>query len=173
MSFLEQTGTRESEDQDANEYDRVLAARDDLDSLSEKFPVVIDGSQIEYELCRQGRVKWYLNEYTRETLASGWMYFLREFSTYTGRHTHQGGLYLYILSGKGHTVVDGHRIDWKANDFVMLPIKPNGVEHQHFNDNPDGTSVFLAAYYLPMWNELAGRFVQNAEDPEWLERNQA
>ena len=42
----------------------------------------------------------------------------------SGKHRHQGGLVIYVLEGKGYSIVDGERKDWEKGDLVLLPMKP-------------------------------------------------
>jgi gentisate 1,2-dioxygenase len=95
------------------------------------------------------------------------MMFVHEIRTHSGRHTHQGGLALFVLQGKGYTTVDGVPHEWEEGDLILLPIKPGGVEHQHFNTDPSRPSRWLA---LAPWNlmECMGRKVeQKATHPDW------
>jgi gentisate 1,2-dioxygenase len=40
--------------------------------------------------------------------------------------------------------MDGVRLDWEAGDLMILPLKPGGVEHQHFNADPNEPCKWLA-----------------------------
>ena len=39
-------------------------------------------------------------------------------------HRHQGGLALFVLDGRGHTIVNGVTHDWEAGDLILLPVAP-------------------------------------------------
>lgn len=54
--------------------------------------------------------------------------------TQSQRHAHMNSAVFYILSGIGHDVHDGNRIDWQAGDVVI--VEP-GCVHQHFNDSSE------------------------------------
>ena len=60
-----------------------------------------------------------------------------------------------MITGKGYSVVDGERIDWQAGDLLLLPIKPGGVEHQHFNINPGSECRWIAFSYMPFFDHVA------------------
>jgi hypothetical protein len=56
---------------------------------------------------------------------------------------------MFILEGKGHTLIDGVKHAWEAGDVVNLPIKSAGLVIEHVNDDPDQWAKFLAAE--PNW----------------------
>jgi len=47
----------------------------------------------------------------------------------TGKHKHTEA-YIYIIKGKGHSIVDEKRYDWEEGDALYIP--PD-TYHQHFN----------------------------------------
>ena len=109
----------------------------------------------EWEISKQSKSKFYL--YPRvfsDTALQEWFVFMQELQTRSGKHRHQGGIAIFILQGHGYTVVDGKRIDWKKGDLILFPPKPNGVEHQHFNEDPSG-SRWMAFIFLPMYDQIA------------------
>lgn len=86
--------------------------------------------------------------------------FVHEVRTHSGKHVHQGGLGLFVLGGKGYTVVDGVRHDWGVGDLILLPVKQGGVEHQHFNiDNKP--SRWLA--FIPTLTHYVGEKMDQKE----------
>ncbi len=56
-------------------------------------------------------------------------------------HRH-GDAAIYVLSGKGYSIVDGKRYDYEEGDAAHMPA---GVWHQQFNADPDKPLRFLAA----------------------------
>lgn len=61
-------------------------------------------------------------------------------------HRHTTEAVIYIVMGKGHTVVswDGteeHRIDWEEGDMFSFPV---WMWHQHFNDSDTEACRYLA-----------------------------
>ena len=81
-------------------------------------------------------------------------------------HAHSEEL-IYVLEGKGYSVVDGERHDWEAGDLLLLPIKPGGVEHQHFNTDPDTPCRWLAFIHWPTLDHLASPAEQLEDSPTW------
>ena len=59
-------------------------------------------------------------------------------STVEHRHLHEEAV--YVLEGRGHTIMNGRRYDWKAGDALFLPPF---WWHQHFNDDPDQRTRWL------------------------------
>ena len=52
---------------------------------------------------------------------------------------------MYILEGRGYTLLDGVRHDWQAGDVLNLPIKKDGIVVQHFNADPEKRARFAVA----------------------------
>jgi len=46
-----------------------------------------------------------------------------------------------------------------------LPIKPGGVEHQHFNINPGSECRWIAFSYMPFFDHVASEFTQTEVSP--------
>jgi uncharacterized RmlC-like cupin family protein len=62
------------------------------------------------------------------------------------KHRHTTEAVLYIVKGKGHTVMhyDGEeeqRVDWEEGDMLGIPL---WAWHQHFNDSDSDTARYLA-----------------------------
>lgn len=56
----------------------------------------------------------------------------------TGKHYH-GEEAIYIVKGKGCSVIDGKRYDWEEDSCLFIPF---GVVHQHFNLGDDTARYF-------------------------------
>ncbi|MBI4332592.1 MAG: cupin domain-containing protein [Chloroflexi bacterium] len=131
--------------------------------------VVIKGREVPWEQNNQGLLQYLLWERIwGEVGTPGWKLFVQNIKKHSGRHTHQGGLAIFVLEGKGYSVVDGVRYDWEDGDLIVLPVKRDGCEHQHFNLDPNASSYWLAFIYMPMWDQVQVKYVQNAEHPDWV-----
>jgi quercetin dioxygenase-like cupin family protein len=95
--------------------------------------LLIRGDQREYEVSRQGFIKFYLAPLITDTATNSWAVFEQNLKKQSGRHNHQGGIIIYVLEGEGITEVNGEILEWKAGDLLLLPIKPGGCTHQHWN----------------------------------------
>jgi gentisate 1,2-dioxygenase len=122
--------------------------------------VLLRESEMTWERNVQGNLAYYLYDDITDTAMTGWRVFMHRIAGKSGRHTHQGGLVIYVLSGRGHTVIDGERHDWKAGDLIMLPVVPGGVEHQHFND-ADEPSEWVAFIHVPNYVATGSIWEQN------------
>ena len=128
---------------------------------------VVKFADIPCEIGKQGASRFYSSPAKHDTAALGWTIFFRRTDKPSGRHIHQGGIVIYVLDGKGHTVVDGVRFDWKKGDLLILPFKPGGVEHQHFNDDPSTPSNWVAFVFDPWLFYTASNITQTAVHEDW------
>jgi uncharacterized RmlC-like cupin family protein len=133
---------------------------------------VVKGTEIDWERSRHGQLGWYLNSQEDATDVSArsalqdWDVFIHEITTAGGMHRHQGGLVIYVIEGKGHTIVNERRVDWKSGDLLLLPVLPGGVAHQHFNDQEGKPARWLAFIYRPMHNALGSYVEQISTSPD-------
>lgn len=127
---------------------------------------LIKGSQIPWIINRQGILKRYVKEYHADIVPNRWNLFVHEIRSQSGRHLHQGGLMLFVLKGKGYTVVDGTRFDWSEGDLIVLAVKKGGVEHQHFNAN-DKPSRWFAIIQDGITDFIGKMYVQKENHPMW------
>src|SRR5262249_53336364 len=105
----------------------------------------------------------------QDTAVRDWYVFQKDIATQSGRHVHQGGLIIYVTKGTGYSVIDGVRYDWKPGDLMVLPVRPGGCDHQHFNNDDSGTCQWVAFIYNP-WLWLTGAmFEQISEQKGWKE----
>lgn len=149
-------------------YDRNYARTQEIQQRSRSGKIVVRRDERAEEMTRQGRLRYYLNRNTlHDTVLKDWNIFTHELRTRSGKHRHQGGLVIYVIEGKGYTVVEGQRQDWESGDLILLPIQPGGVEHQHFNLNGDTPSRWMAYIYKPFHDEVAHGMEQREESPEY------
>ncbi|MFN2460649.1 MAG: cupin domain-containing protein [Candidatus Velthaea sp.] len=59
------------------------------------------------------------------------------------KHRHGGEAWLYALEGRGHSELDGERVDWKAGDLVVVD---HWAWHQHFNSDPEVTARMIRVH---------------------------
>ena len=101
-----------------------------------------------------------------DTAVQTWYVFQSKQYTHSGKHIHQGGVVLFVLEGRGYTVMDGVRHDWEEGDLIILPIQPGEVEHQQFNADPDRPMRLLAFIYQPLFMELGNYYTQTGKPGE-------
>lgn len=147
---------------DANiEYFRGLRER------ARTGKILIEGDQLPWEQNRNSRSKFYFHRQKGDTALTNFTMFVQDIRSHSGEHRHQGGVVIYVLDGEGWTTVDGVRHEWKKGDLLLLPIKPDGVAHQHFNANPDKPARWLAFLFDPFREYLAEEMVQVKPHPDW------
>ncbi len=104
--------------------------------MLEKGKILVKGKDRPWRLGTQGIIRQYTPEWPPDesNMATNLMIqFQHLIPQHSGKHRHQGGFSLFVVDGVGYTVVDGVRYNWEEGDLVLLPIKPDGCEHQHFN----------------------------------------
>ncbi|MBI4330263.1 MAG: cupin domain-containing protein [Chloroflexi bacterium] len=150
-------------------YDQVVRIDNERRKQREEGQVIIKGSEVPWEQGRQGLLKYYCYDRTWDKLgAPGWRLFINRVVKHSGKHIHQGGLAIFVLNGKGYTVVDGVRYDWAEDDLILLPVKPGGCEHQHFNESPDKPAEWMAFIFTPMRSPAENGITQKEDHPDWM-----
>jgi mannose-6-phosphate isomerase-like protein (cupin superfamily) len=166
MSDMERTRTRERDPGTATPYDIFMRSRLEFLERQQTGQVVVRREDREYFNTRQGKLLYYLNgDIHKNTPLQDWRVFTQSLVSHSGKHRHQGGLVIYVIEGRGYSVVDGERVDWEAGDLLLLPIKKGGVEHQHFNANPGSECHWVAFSYMPFFDHNASEFTQTEVSP--------
>jgi quercetin dioxygenase-like cupin family protein len=166
MTEGERVRERERPPISENPYESVMRQRKALAERNMNGPVVVRGEDREWFQARQGKLRFYLDPVTfKDTPLQQWRVFIHDIKTRSGKHVHQGGLVIYVLEGKGYSIVDGERKDWEKGDLVLLPMKPGGVEHQHFNLQPGQDCRWIAFSYMPFFDHVASEFTQTEVSP--------
>jgi hypothetical protein len=171
MAEMERTRERERSPLLENIYEKNLRYRRELAERNEHGPIVVPSESREIFMARQGRFRCYLepNAY-KDVPLQMWRMFTHEVRTKSGKHRHQGGIIIYVLEGKGYSIVNGERKDWEKGDLVLLPLHPEEVEHQHFNLlGPENPAVWVAFIHIPIIEYLASELNQVENSPEFKE----
>ena len=71
----------------------------------------------------------------------------------TNKHRHNYETVLYILAGRGHTVVEDRKVEWKKGDAVYVPV---WAWHHHVNDDGENPASYLACENAPLLQNLGG-----------------
>lgn len=161
----ERTRENEARTPDYYEISQLVMAENRRRALEAR--VVINGKEMPWQQGRQGRAKWYLHTAMQDTALQGWHVFVHDIRTHSGKHRHQGGLAIYVIEGKGWSVVDGVRCDWEEGDLLLLPVKPEGVEHQHFNAEQGKPCRWLALIFQTYVIALGSVMEQKEVSPDW------
>jgi quercetin dioxygenase-like cupin family protein len=168
MAEIERTRERERPPIEETPYEIIMRYRNAMVERNETGPVVLRKAARKEFMTRQGRLRYFLEPFTYpDTPLQTWRVFTHEIRTKSGKHRHQGGLVIYVLEGKGYSIVEDERIDWQKGDLVLLPLNPKEVEHQHFNLDPDKPSLWAAFIHIPIQEHLASDLKQVENSPEY------
>jgi mannose-6-phosphate isomerase-like protein (cupin superfamily) len=167
MMSMEREALRGTEPFEENQFENFMRQRQAFADRARTAKVVIEGDKLDWQPNRMGVHRWYLLPWLDDRALTDWYVFLMDIVTHTGKHTHQGGLVIYVIEGEGYTIMDGERVDWEGGDLLLLPVKPAGVEHQHFNSRPDQRCRWIAFVYRPAWDHMAAEITQQDVDPRW------
>jgi gentisate 1,2-dioxygenase len=108
---------------------------------------LIKGKDLPVEKNRQGAMRWFLHPALDGVALRSMLFFQQEIPPggRSGVQRVPGGSVLFIVSGRGYTLLDGIRHDWVAEDVVNLPIRRGGVVVQHVNADAHEPVVFIQA----------------------------
>jgi gentisate 1,2-dioxygenase len=155
---------------ESQQYDRDIERWQQIQRRHATGRLLIRGADMSWEQNKQGRVRYYLNPEYEGNALRDWTLFLHDIRTHTGTHRHQGGLVIYVVEGEGYTICDGERYDWAANDLVVLPVKPDGLEHKHYNKRAGESCQWIAIFSWSWWELVASEFFQLELHPDYRER---
>lgn len=96
---------------------------------------------------------------TEVSAACGWLFSglqVMKPGERAGAHKHAASALRFIMEGKGaYTVVDGHKVELGARDFV---ITPNGTWHEHGIAEDGEVSMWQDGLDIPLTNALEANF---------------
>jgi gentisate 1,2-dioxygenase len=155
-----------------NFWDELLDMRDEQRERLKSAIQVVRGSELPQETNRQGLMRWYLHPAIKDTVLSTLMFFEQEIppGSRSGRLKFQGGQVMYILKGKGYTLIDGVKHPWEAGDVLNLPLRKNGIIIQHVNESSTESAKFVAAepnFFACTGVDRGSGFEQMEEAPEY------
>ena len=164
---IERTRTRERDAPKASSYELALKQDRERGERQMTGRIVVRMADCPQILTRQGYLRSYLGLTTLDMPLQDWIVFTHEVRTASGKHRHQGGLVIYVIEGRGYSVVDGERVDWEKGDLVLLPLRQRGVEHQHFNVDPEHPALWMAFIHSPTREYVASEMTQSEVSPEF------
>jgi len=130
-----------------NLWDELFRLRDEYRERTAKGMVVVKGNQLPWERNRQGIMRWYLHPSIKDTAINSLIFYVQEIppGSRSGKLKRPGGQIIYIWKGRGHSIINNVRYDWEAGDLLNLPLLTDGVEVQHFNDDPQEPARLVCA----------------------------
>jgi quercetin dioxygenase-like cupin family protein len=166
------TSERSKRLSETNYWDELLALRDRQRANRKTAMQVVKGSELPQEVNKQGLMRWYLHPSITDTTLTTLMFYEQEIppGSRSGKFKFQGEQVIYILEGKGYTLVDGVKHHWEAGDVLNLPIRKPGIIVQHVNEDPVVPAKFVAAepnYFACTGVDRGSGFEQIEEAPEY------
>jgi quercetin dioxygenase-like cupin family protein len=70
----------------------------------------------------------------------------------TTRHRHTYETILYVLEGRGLTIIEDRRVEWSSGDAVYIPV---WAWHQHTNKSATTKCRYIACENAPLMQNLA------------------
>jgi gentisate 1,2-dioxygenase len=138
---------RSTRPQELTKYQELIELRDKERERIANSSVCVNGRALPLEVNPQGMLKWYMHPAIDSTAHKFLIFYSQEIppASRSGKQRSQGGVVFVVVEGTGYTVIDEQRYEWKKNDVLQLPIKPDGVIFQHFNASENEPALLLAA----------------------------
>ena len=129
-----------------NFWDETIAIRDRQRELRKDAVQVVRAGELPQEKNPMGLMRWYLHPSITDTAISSLVFFEQEIppGSRSGRLKFQGGQVIYVLEGRGHTLIDGVKHSWEGGDVINLPLRKDGIIVQHVNDDKEKPAKFVA-----------------------------
>jgi len=134
-AFIKDTLGVPSASRSDNLLDWLFRLRDVQREQRGKGAWLIKGKDLPWEHNRQGKMKWFMHPALEDTCIRSMLFFEQEIPPggKSGLQMTPGGHCMFILEGRGYTLLDGVRHDWQAHDIVQIPLRRDGVKVQHVN----------------------------------------
>jgi hypothetical protein len=158
-----------------NYWDELLALRDRQRADRKGGMQVLKRRDLPLEANRQGFMRWYMHPEIKDTVLSTYLSFEQEIppGSRSGRVKFQGGQVIYVIAGRGYTLLDGVKHPWEAGAVINLPLRRGGIVVQHFNEDPENAARFLAVepnLYACTSVDRGSGFEQLEDAPEFQRR---
>ena len=114
---------------ETNFWGELLALRDRQRAERKGGMQVLKRRDLPLESNRQGLMRWYMHPEIKDTVLSTYLCFEQEIPPggRTGRLKFQGGQVIYVIAGRGYTLLDGVKHPWEAGAVINLPLRRGGM----------------------------------------------
>lgn len=128
-------------------FQQFMELRDRQRKQREGALTAIRSEQVEAEVSPLGNIRWYMHPLLQGRAINSLIMYEQTIRPggRGARIRFQGGAVAYVISGKGHTVIDGEVYPWEDNAVIQLPLRPEGITYQHFNDDEENPARLLCA----------------------------
>lgn len=82
----------------------------------------------------------------------------------SGTHRHRNEAIIYIVKGRGYTLVEDERVDWEAGDILCIPVM---AWHTNVNLDPNEPALFLATINRPLMEAMDLFYIEDKEKIEY------
>jgi len=155
-------------------YEATLRLNAEARERAKTGKIVIRGKEIPWRQNRQSLVKTFLSWHgISDTALTDWTCFIHDIKRHSGKHRHQGGIQLFVLEGEGRTELDDQTVQWEKWDLIILPVKPGGCVHKHYNKVPGTPAKWMAFMYNPFSAVLGNMFDQVEDSPDFTDDKKA
>lgn len=129
-----------------------------------KASLVIKGDERPWEQNTQAKLKYLIHPELGTAIRTFTM-FIGEIPPggKSGKHSHHSEAAIYILKGRGYSVIGDVQYDWKEGDVVCVPV---AEPHQHFNADAKDTVRYLACTPMQLFQFLGLGDLIQIEDQE-------
>jgi gentisate 1,2-dioxygenase len=130
-------------------YERLLQLAEEGANRTRSGPPVIRASELEWETNHHGRVAYISEPDLLGSNVQTMQMFIEELAPggKNGKHRHLNEALVYILEGRGYSVIDDVRYDWGVGDVIAVPMM---AWHQHFNADHEKRVLFLGSTNEPL-----------------------
>ncbi|MBI2987031.1 MAG: hypothetical protein HYY45_09715 [Deltaproteobacteria bacterium] len=144
---MDNTKARGSQSRPVNYFSELIRLRDEYREDTKDASPVINGEAIPLENNAMGLIRWYLHPSMKKIPIRTQLVWVQEISpgSRSGKLKSQGGQISIVLEGRGYTIIDGVRTDWKQFDALFHPLLPEGTVIQHFNSDPKEWAKLLCS----------------------------
>jgi mannose-6-phosphate isomerase-like protein (cupin superfamily) len=149
----------------ATTYDGYVQRFSEEGAWRNQTPHVVRQADRPWEDTRMGRLKYLIHPSVPSGILTldAWIQEIPPGGR-TGKHVHAAEETHKILQGEGYDIIDGERIDWKAEDVTAYPAFS---VHQHFNTSKTESACFYSVSpRMPEWINHGGyRHLEDAYTP--------
>ncbi len=147
-------------------YGEQLSFAANEERLRRQGRVLVKGKDIRLEKTRMGYVTYVVDPKVGfRTRVLGTLLAEIPPGCHSGAHRHLYEEVNYILRGRGYSIIEDRRVEWKAGDALCIPVFG---WHQHFNSGEE-PARFLVHHNRPFMENLGHMLVQQGERANGLE----
>ncbi len=139
-----------------NYFAELMKWRDEQRAEIASAMKIVKGKDLPLEINPMGLYRWYLHPAMHNIACRSLLFWMHEIppGSRSGKQKCQGGRIHYVHEGSGYTILDDSKYEWEQGDLILIPIKPDGSVHQHFNPNPSAQVRLVVCE--PNWCDSMG-----------------